>query len=1153
MKQQPDIGQVRELFEQALGQPMERRAAWLVEACGSDELLFREVRRLLDHRDAPTKTLPGSASGGGAAAAPALDERIGPYRLVEEIGRGGMGVVYRAEDTRLQRPVALKFLPPALAADSKARERLIAEARAASALDHPNICTIFDIGETEDGALFFVMAYYEGETLAARLTSQGPLAIEEASEIVRQAALGLEHAHAAGVVHRDIKPGNIFLTSRDEVKILDFGLAKQKTASITDSGQVVGTAAYMSPEQVTGRPVDLRSDLWSLGALFYEAVSGRRPFDGTYEAEILYSIAQEEPPDLGAETPEWLRGLIARLLDKDVDRRASSASSVLEALRARTASYSAVPEAREAVRNAPAYLTGFFGRSRELEGLEQLLETSRLVTLSGPGGAGKTRLSVELATRLAPRFRHGACFVPLAALEDPDLVPLEIAKAVGVDGASSDSVLGQLERFLANRRMLLVLDNFEQILTAGPVVGKLLAAAPGLTVVVTSRAPLGVDGERDFPAPPLEAPAGEPSLERLAQASAVQLFVDRAQAVRPSFRLDESNGADVVELCRRLDGLPLAIELAAARTKIFPPKALLERLAERLDLLRSASQGAPARHRTLRQAIAWSYDLLDERARRFFRLTAVFSNGGTFEAAASLWREVAGGEEDEALELLERLGDHNLVRLAIDDYPPRFLLLETIRAFGVDLLRENGEEEDTRVVHGRVYLDLAETAAPKLTTADAGEWLNALDADHDNLRTAIEWAERRGDLETALRFGAALWRFWLTRGYTQEGFERLRRLVWTDADVRLETRIAGLHGFGNLAHYCGRMDDGLEASETQLDLARRSGDTSSIVAALNTLGWVEIERADFGRGRACSEEALEIARRSGDTRGAALALNNLAWIASYIGDYREAKRCHEEGLKLRLLIGDGRGVAFVRASLAWAEESHGDLETASKLVEQARAAFASIGDVVTAGFVELIGARIAFNEGRFQEVADRMQREVDGWTPGAHRTVLIWVKLYLAAALHELGRVERARQLFAEASRMFSEIQFPRGVAEVLLLQGRATASEGDRPVARRALLESIELSLETSAERFLAEGFEAMAGIEIAESRPDVAAEALGAADAVRERLAIAVPVCLRPLRRAAEDDARAALGAAAFDAAYQRGRGRALAEVVARLKSTD
>ncbi|MDX1530072.1 MAG: protein kinase, partial [Rhodothermales bacterium] len=764
--------QIERLFEAALGVPAAERGAWLDGHC-ADPALRREVAGLLAAH-ARTGVLDASLAdlaAGAASAVGALPARVGPYRVVREVGRGGMGVVVEAHDPRLGRPVALKFLPPGASAEDDAR--FLTEARAASQLDHPHVGTVYDVGQTEDGRRWIAMAYYSGPSLAERI-AEGPLPVEEAVRLAGEVADGLGAAHAAGLVHRDVKPANVVLTAQGTAKVLDFGVAKGAGEGQTRAGVRFGTLAYMAPEQVRADAVDARADLWALGVVLYELLTGRLPFDEEDPAALLLAILDREPPPVRAlrpEVPEALERVVRQALAKDPARRFATAEAFATALR--DAQAGAPARASSAL---PAPLTSFVGREVEVERLGRLLEAARLVTLTGPAGTGKTRLAVEAARRIEHGFADGAAFVPLAPVRDPALVPSALAQALGVE-ASGPALPDALADALRGCELLLVLDNFEQVTAAAPAVGALLGACPRLRVLATSRVPLRLSGEREAPVPPLAVPEPEatPDPDGLLAHAAVRLFVERAQAVDPAFALTPENAAAVAALCARLDGLPLAIELAAARTKLFAPAALLARLGHRLDLLANRMHDRPARHHTLRQALAWSYDLLGPEEQRLYRRLGVFRGGCTIEAAEA----VAGLDgADDVLDGLAALVDHSLLRTTTGaDGEPRFEMLETVRTFALERLAEAGERAEAQGAHAHHVLDLAERAAPELTGAEQGTWLDRLDAEHDNLRAALDAAEADGDTGLGLRLGTALWRFWLVRGHLAEGRRRLERLL----------------------------------------------------------------------------------------------------------------------------------------------------------------------------------------------------------------------------------------------------------------------------------------------------------------------------------------------------------------------------------------
>src|SRR6266571_4113636 len=625
--------------------------------------------------------------------------RLGRYEIRSQIGAGGMGEVYLAQDTELDRKVALKILPADLAANQDRMRRFVQEAKAAAALNHPNIAHIYEIGGApapRDGAdpspvhgdiHFIAMEFVEGETLRDRMMS-GQIESSEALEVIIQVASALSAAHEAGIVHRDIKPENIMLRRRDGyVKVLDFGVAKITEPSLagtdaatlvkTAPGIILGTVNYLSPEQARGLAVDARADIWSLGVVLSETLTGRKPFEGLTASDVIALILTRDPTpfkDL-TEVPPELQSIVMKTLAKAKEQRyqtmedlardlknykrkldwgtgpqfdVSGAGTITEAERAGnpavdraiiSATRGPQPPARPP-NNLSDQLTLLIGRNAELAEIEELIarEDVRLLTLTGPGGTGKTRLGVQAAADSLPDFADGVFLIPLTAITDPDLIPATIAQTLGLKESGETSIQETLKRHLRDKRMLLVLDNFEQVVGAAPLVTEILVACPRVKVLVTSRVVLHLRGEHEFSVQPLELPNVQhlPPLEALSRCSAVALFVARARAVKPEFALTNENARDVAEICIRLDGLPLALELAAARLKLFPPKSLLARLENRLKLLAGGARDLPAHQQTMRGAIDWSYDLLNENEQKLFRMLTVFVGGFSLEAAEAV-------------------------------------------------------------------------------------------------------------------------------------------------------------------------------------------------------------------------------------------------------------------------------------------------------------------------------------------------------------------------------------------------------------------------------------------------------------------------------------------------------------------------------------
>jgi predicted ATPase/DNA-binding SARP family transcriptional activator len=586
--------------------------------------------------------------------------------------------------------------------------------------------------------------------------------------------------------------------------------------------------------------------------------------------------------------------------------------------------------------NVPVPASTLVGRRRELDEVTSALRgRTRVLTLTGPGGSGKTRLAIEAANVLTDELADGAFFVALDAIRDPALLLPTIAEAVAVKESGGRSLPESLAERLAGRQALLVIDNFEQLAEAAPVLSEVLEAAPGLSFLVTSRSALRVSGEQEYPLDPLD-------LE-----DAVKLFVERAKGADPRFSLTDENAAAVEEICGRLDGLPLAVELAAARTKLLPPDAMLALLDERLDLLSRGARDLPERHRALRETVAWSYDLLGPDERTLFAQLSVFGGGFTLESAVAVC--------DASLDGVATLLDDSL----LDRDGPRFKMLETIREYALEQLAAEQEPDDVRRRHAEHFLKLAESEP----VPEQAAWLGRMDAERDNFREALAWSLDTREASLGLRLAAALWEFWWVRGYLAEGRGWLHEALTRGRSVAPELRARALHAAGSLATRQGDYEAAGALFEESLAIWEELGDAAGTARSLLSLGTVAAEQGDQARAIELSERAAELYDESGDQRGHALAISNLGGIALERGEYAKAASLSEQAYRLFETLEDSEGMAFALVNQGFAALSQKQHERAIELLRQAlrRLAELEFKDVIGYCF-EGLAAVLAFTE-----------------------------------------------------------------------------------------------------------------------------------------------------------------------------------------------
>jgi predicted ATPase len=926
-----------------------------------------------------------------------------------------MGEVYRARDPRLDRTVAIKILPAELSADADHLHRFEREARSASALNHPNIVTIYELAR--DGSTHYIaMELIEGQTLRQVLAT-GALPIRKVIEIAAQIAEGLAKAHEAGIAHRDLKPDNLMISSDGFVKILDFGLAKvatraaeqQETRELsgwhTQPGVVVGTVQYMSPEQASGAPFDFRSDQFSFGLVLYEMVTGKRAFPRGTAAETLVAIMREQAEPIAVQNPDAPAPLcwaIERCLAKDPDKRYFSTRDLARELAAIRDRFSERPgrQAEPRPANIPVQRTVFVGREKEIAAAKELLLSKdvRLVTITGPGGIGKTRLGVEIAGGLQENFSGGVHFVPLSPLRDPGLIASLIVQTLGIRETGGQSSLEQLKRHLqesAHAPVLFLLDNFEHLIQAAPLVADLLAIAPNLKVLVTSRAALHVYGEREFPVPALGVPDAQAktSLDALSQFPAVALFVQRAVAAKPDFELSQQNASAIIEICARLDGLPLAIELAAARVKVLSPSAMRTRLASCLQLLTGGARDLPQRQQTLRAAFDWSHDLLSAAEQKLFRRLSVFVGGCTLEGVEAVC-DTKGDLELDLLDGMSSMVDKSLLQqFEQANGEPRFLMLETIREYAREKLETSGEDAATKRAHAAYCLVLAEEAAAAPGGTEGAEGRERIALEHDNFRAGLEWLIESGDADWGLRLGTALFRFWESREYLAEGRDMLAKV---------------------------------------LRIPAAAAPTKARARAVFSAGVLATEQGDFAAADALMMESLEIGRQLGDTQGVAVTVNARAVLARDQGNVALAHSLFQESLTLWRKLGDLQAIARALSNLASVLKMQGEYDLARSLCAECRAIFDGLDDHTGAAWSlnnegdiardqgDSAGARALFEQALaiFRELDDR-------WG--------------IAGTLADLGTLAREEQncsaalvLFRESLKIFQSLEHKRGIARLL-------------------------------------------------------------------------------------------------------------------------
>jgi predicted ATPase/DNA-binding CsgD family transcriptional regulator len=677
----------------------------------------------------------------------------------------------------------------------------------------------------------------------------------------------------------------------------------------------------------------------------------------------------------------------------------------------------------------PTTFTPLFGREQEVATICALLKRPEvcLLTLVGVGGIGKTRLSLEVTYEMREFFVDGVCFVHLASVSDPELVIPTIAQALGIQEIRAQSIFEQMKVALRDKRFLLLLDNFEQVVMAAPLIEELLGVCHDLKIMVTSRWVLHVQGEQEFPVLPLSLP-DLAQVDASAQSASMALFVQRAQSILPNFQITPENARAIAEICVRLDGLPLAIELAAARVKLLPPQALLSRLSRRLQLLTGGLRSFPERHQTLRNAIKWSYDLLDDQEQQFFRRISVFVGGWTLEAVETVWN-VGHGTNSGSLSVLDGVASllEKSLLLRIEqawEEEPRFSLLETVREYALEALHESGEAEVIQRTHALYYLRLVEEVEPHLKGAQHITWLAHLEREQENLRAALGWLIEQEEAELALRFCRSLWWFWRLRGYWSEGRRWLEAaLGLVKAGKATEAHARALCAAGDLAYYQDDYVIARSVLEEAVALCRTLDLESELATALCTLGVTLYAQGDVLGSRHMLEESEALCRTLSNIWQLAYVLRQSGLIALHQGNIEQAAAYTQEALALVRELDDNSLFATILSNLGGIAIRQGDLIQAVTIAREALTLARELGDKsLLASMLQNLGYLVSL-QGDLEQAATLTQEGLSLFRELGDRT-------YITIALHSLGYLtalqgdlEKAEACYREGLSLAQEIR----------------------------------------------------------------------------------------------------------------------------------
>jgi non-specific serine/threonine protein kinase len=1163
------------------------------------------------------------------------------YRLDAEIGQGGMGTVYRAHDTLLARAVAINILNDT-GLGTEGRARLLREAQAAAKLNHPNIVAVHDAGEVDPSAgsgrttPFIVMELVEGPSLR----ECPPTTLAETLQVAQQLCAALEHAHAHGIVHRDLKPENVLvvrasspqppspelqsnsgeggarwvsrvaappllkhavsfqewgLGGEARVKLMDFGLARTFDSHLTTEGMIVGTLSYLAPEQALGQAVDGRADLYALGVMLYELTTGRLPFTADDPIAVISQHLYApivSPRTLNEAIPPELDALIVRLLSKQPDQRLASAREVSSALErisvGERVSYILTEGPRH---NLPAQASRFIGRERELVEVNQLLSNPacRLLTLVGAGGMGKTRLALEVAHKSLEKFPAGVWLTELAPIDRDESVAPAVAGAIGVQAQPPHSLIDTIIDALQTRVLLLVIDNCEHVLDgAAQLAAKILERCPDTKILTTSREPLHLAGEHLYTVPGLLLPEKDSAAEQLSEVDAVRLFVERASAVRTGFALDAHNTSDVITICRSLDGMPLAIELAAARVRALSPHEIAQRVGQQLRLLSGSQRADVPHHQTLQATIAWSYDLLSEAERTVFNRLSVFHGGCRLEAAEHICSG-DGIEPDEVLDLLTSLVDKSMVVAETGvEGATRYRLLETLRQYGHERLIELGQEDAICQRHAEYYTELVEQLDAWLRGPQWPGVPERWQVEEDNIFAAMSWSANHSDGVLALRIGGAgrdCKDNWSHRRWKEYG-DYMRQSLLKGSEIPANYKVKALISIGRSCEEGGELEHALRYCEESLALARQLDNRLLLGQALFWLAEVELELGHLDQMRVHATECVEIGHEINDTilvwpsvwlglveppdrrlalleefvdvaeKNRAICLSRAyQFLGEYHlddGDLQRANQLFEESEHADDQVTSDKDSledlqAMTSSGLGRIALMRGDFAKATSLFEKGRNRWRALGwEHESASLTRMLG-KVAWYQSDYEAATRYYQECFDILQRFSDRDEMVVTQIHQVMLLRDQGEYQRAKQLCDESLEVVRQVNWRDEIGWALSAQASIVHSMGESEQAVKIYREGLTVLSESSDRILKVEVIEGL-GVALASAKDYLrAARLLAFAEAWRKERGIVLPPPEQPYRDEALKILREALNEETFAQAWQAGAALTLEEALA------